>query len=70
MFAKQYANGFIGRDIDLIDRDLQCNCDNDKYITFHMILKGYKGLGMKKCTRINGSWIIEIINIDQYLIGI
>ncbi|XP_060875911.1 uncharacterized protein LOC132949151 [Metopolophium dirhodum] len=39
-FAKKYSKGFIGRDIDLVDRDNKCNCDN-KYITFYMILEGY-----------------------------
>ncbi|XP_060875914.1 uncharacterized protein LOC132949158 [Metopolophium dirhodum] len=39
-FAKKYSKGFIGRDIDLVDRDNKCDCDN-KYITFYMILKGY-----------------------------
>ncbi|KAL4092445.1 hypothetical protein QTP88_026946 [Uroleucon formosanum] len=39
-FAKQYSKGFVGREIDLVDRDNKCNCDN-KYITFHMMLRGY-----------------------------
>ncbi|XP_060875913.1 uncharacterized protein LOC132949153 [Metopolophium dirhodum] len=39
-FAKKYSKGFIGRDIDLVDRDNKCECDN-KYITFYMMLKGY-----------------------------
>ncbi|CAI6361428.1 unnamed protein product [Macrosiphum euphorbiae] len=39
-FAKKYSQGFIGKDIDLVDRDNKCDCDN-KYITFYMILKGY-----------------------------
>ncbi|XP_060876268.1 uncharacterized protein LOC132949410 [Metopolophium dirhodum] len=39
-FAKKYSKGFIGRDIDLVDRDNKCGCDN-KYITFYMLLDGY-----------------------------
>jgi len=55
VFAKQYANGFIGREIDLVDRDLKCECDEDKYATFHMVLNGFKGLKMLPCDKINGS---------------
>ncbi|XP_016658069.2 uncharacterized protein LOC100569502 [Acyrthosiphon pisum] len=39
-FAKDYSNGFIGRDIDLVDRDNKCGCNN-KYVTFYMLLDGY-----------------------------
>jgi hypothetical protein len=38
-----------------VDRDLKCQCDEDKFITFHMILNGFAGLEMKKCDKINGS---------------
>ncbi|XP_026822053.1 uncharacterized protein LOC113560395 [Rhopalosiphum maidis] len=54
-FAAEYAAGFVGKDIDLVDRDLKCECDEDKFITFHMILNGLTGLEMKKCGKINGS---------------
>lgn len=54
-FAAQFAGGFVGRDIDLVDRDLKCECDEDKFITFHMILNGFTGLEMKTCNRLNGS---------------
>ncbi|XP_008179547.2 uncharacterized protein LOC103308249 [Acyrthosiphon pisum] len=39
-FAKENSKGFIGSDIDLIDRDDKCKCGN-KYITFYMLLAGY-----------------------------
>ncbi|KAL4107231.1 hypothetical protein QTP88_017614 [Uroleucon formosanum] len=39
-FAKKYSKGFVGRDIDLVDRGDKCKCDN-KYITFYMMLRGY-----------------------------
>ncbi|KAL4107219.1 hypothetical protein QTP88_017602 [Uroleucon formosanum] len=39
-FAKQYSKGFVGSEIDLVDRDNKCKCDN-KYITFYMMLRGY-----------------------------
>ncbi|CAI6361052.1 unnamed protein product [Macrosiphum euphorbiae] len=55
VFAKQYANGFIAREIDLVDRDLKCKCDENKYVTFYMVLNGFKGLNMLHCDKIDGS---------------
>ncbi|XP_026822065.1 uncharacterized protein LOC113560403 [Rhopalosiphum maidis] len=40
-FAGIFSNGFIAKFIDLIDRDLKCECSGDKYIAFNMMLNGY-----------------------------
>ncbi|CAI6363316.1 unnamed protein product [Macrosiphum euphorbiae] len=51
-FAKKYSKGFIGNDIDLVDRDNKCHCDN-KYITFYMLLNGYNDAEPLTCKAFN-----------------
>ncbi|KAE9529623.1 hypothetical protein AGLY_011719 [Aphis glycines] len=54
-FAVTYARGFVAKDIDLVDRDNKCECNDDKFITFHMVLSGYNGNPMITCSKISGS---------------
>ncbi|XP_060852062.1 uncharacterized protein LOC132930295 isoform X5 [Rhopalosiphum padi] len=49
VFAKQYAAGWVGSDIDLIDRNISCGCNGDQFFSFHMILDGYKNKTMRTC---------------------
>ncbi|KAF0691557.1 Uncharacterized protein FWK35_00033826, partial [Aphis craccivora] len=48
LFAKKYARGWVGSDIDLVDRDVSCNCNGDQFISFHMILDAYNEKEMLK----------------------
>lgn len=54
-FAATYTRGFVAKDIDLVDRDNKCECNDDKFITFHMVLSGYRGDTMITCSKISGS---------------
>ncbi|XP_026814548.1 uncharacterized protein LOC113554745 [Rhopalosiphum maidis] len=54
-FTKENSKGFIAKYIDLIDRDLKCECNDDKYVTFTMILNGYNNLEKVTCAKLSGS---------------
>jgi hypothetical protein len=43
VFAKQYAAGWVGSDIDLIERSLSCGCKGDQFI---LILDAYNNKTM------------------------
>uniref|UniRef100_A0A2S2NJJ4 Uncharacterized protein n=1 Tax=Schizaphis graminum TaxID=13262 RepID=A0A2S2NJJ4_SCHGA len=49
VFARQYAAGWVGRDIDLVDRGVSCGCNGDQFISFHMILDAYNNKTMRTC---------------------
>ncbi|XP_060852671.1 uncharacterized protein LOC132930687 isoform X2 [Rhopalosiphum padi] len=49
VFARQYAAGWVGRDIDLVDRGGSCGCNGDQFISFHMILDAYNNKTMRTC---------------------
>ncbi|XP_028044387.1 uncharacterized protein LOC113554656 [Rhopalosiphum maidis] len=54
-FTKENSKGFIAKFIDLVDRDLKCECNDDKYITFTMMLNGYNNLEKLTCAKLSGS---------------
>lgn len=66
LFAKKYARGWVGSDIDLVDRDVACKCNGDKFISFHMILDAYNEKEMKTCDKLKETaigWSNRLKNI-------